>query len=128
METGLASEGKEGLTEDKDLSLDKGACLETDGETSETARGEIVDVETEAEPGARAEWNLDGGQRVGRGRNLTRVPGDAPTSLVISASCTPEEEEEEVMEQEQTFVKEDEASMDTSEVDSLQSEQLPLRC
>ncbi|XP_026204218.1 rho guanine nucleotide exchange factor 3-like isoform X2 [Anabas testudineus] len=138
METGLGMEGKENLGEGKYISLDKkalegGAGLELDGEMRVDSETRLTTSETEAgqgvgemgvEPGARADWETDGG---GGGGTLSRGANEVPTSLI--ASCPSQDKEEEVMEQEQSGAKEaDNVSMDTSEADSPQGDELSLRC
>ncbi|XP_031157241.1 rho guanine nucleotide exchange factor 3 isoform X3 [Sander lucioperca] len=141
METGLGvEEEEEGLSGEKDLGLgeelrvgltgetimrrDGGTGLKLDGETGMDGDGEtrqtISEVETGqvggemgAEPGARADWKMDGGgETLGGG-----AANDVPALLFSSASPCQEEQEEE-----------EEDGMDTGEVDSRQYEELNLRC
>nr|CBN80653.1 Rho guanine nucleotide exchange factor 3 [Dicentrarchus labrax] len=154
VETGLRLEGEVGLSAEKDLSLgeeagvtgrevetglgvDGGMSLELDGEKgmdgemrptiSETG----VEMETGhgvcgvigAEPGASADPKMDGG----KGETLNEGANNIPDPLISSAS--PCQEEGEVMEEERRGVEEgEEVGMETSDVDSLQSEELTHRC
>ncbi|XP_028432749.1 rho guanine nucleotide exchange factor 3 isoform X1 [Perca flavescens] len=130
VETGLGVEGEKGLSGEKELGLgeevrvgltgetvmgsDGGIGLKSDGESgmdgetrqpiSELETGQ-VGGEMGAEPGARADWEMDD-----------------PASLFSSTSPCQEEEKEEVIEEE------GEDHMDTVEVDSQQCEELNLRC
>ncbi|XP_041813438.1 rho guanine nucleotide exchange factor 3 isoform X2 [Chelmon rostratus] len=127
METGLGVDGGMGLDLDGDTGMD-GETRLTVSETGvemETGRGGCGEMGTE--PGARADREMDGGG--GKGETLSGGANEAPTSLFTSASPCQEEEERGVMEEEQSGAEEgEEVSMDTSEVDSLQGEELTHRC
>lgn len=148
METGLCLEGAVGLSGEKDLGLGKelaedgGMGLDLDGETGMDGEARLTTSETEtgvemetaqavcgepvAEPGARADWKMDGG---GEGETLSGGANDIPTSLLSSAAPCQEEGEREVMEEERSGAEVgEEVGMDTSEVDSLQCEELTHRC
>ncbi|XP_039652929.1 rho guanine nucleotide exchange factor 3 isoform X2 [Perca fluviatilis] len=130
METGLGVEGEEGLSGERELCLTGETVMGRDGETGLRLDGEtgmdgetrqpISEVETGqvggemgAEPGARADWEMDGGgETLGGG-----AANDVPASLFSSSSPCQEEQEEE-----------GEDRMDTGEVDSPQCEELNLRC
>ncbi|XP_072237606.1 rho guanine nucleotide exchange factor 3 isoform X2 [Leuresthes tenuis] len=105
------------------LELDGGSGM--DGEIKT-----IVEMETkhgvcgrvEAEPGATADWRMDG-----EGETLITGDNDAPASLFSSPS--PKQEDVGVMDQEQSGSEEqEEVNMDTGETDSLQCEELSHRC
>ncbi|KAK2861668.1 hypothetical protein Q5P01_001201 [Channa striata] len=141
METASSLEVKEALNEGSlDHEADSGAGLELDGETrmanetrltdnetGETGTGQCDVGEMGAEAGAKADWKIDEEGEVGE---ETLSGGDVPTSPVSSAFPTQEEEVgEEVMEQEQSgATEEEEVSMESSEGDSLQGEELNIRC
>lgn len=123
--------------------VDDGTGPELDGETgmngdtrlaiSETETGVEMeagqDVDGETETGADLRMKMDGGEG-GEGDEETLSAGanDVPASLPSSASPC-QKEEEEVMEEERSGAQEEEeVVMDTGEVDSLQGEELTLRC
>ncbi|KAA8593275.1 hypothetical protein FQN60_009391 [Etheostoma spectabile] len=150
METGLGVDGEEGLSGEKDLGLGKevkvgltgetilgregGTGVKLDGETGMEgeSRQPIGEVETGqvggemgAEPGARADWKMDGGGETPGGG----AAEDVPALLFSSASPCQEEQTREVMEEERSVSGEgEEDGMDTGEVDSRQREELNLRC
>lgn len=149
-EVGLTQETATGREMETDLGLNGGTGLELNGETgmdsetrlttSETETGEMetgqgVGGETGAEPGTAADWGMDGG---GEGETLSGGADDVLTSLLSSAApcqeegekeVMEEEEERDVMEEEQRGTEEgEEVGMDTSEDDSLECEELDLRC
>ncbi|KAL7408257.1 hypothetical protein ABVT39_020539 [Epinephelus coioides] len=151
-EVGLTQETATGREMETDLGFNGGTGLELNGETgmdsetrlttSETETGEMetgqgVGGETGAEPGSAADWGMDGG---GEGETLSGGADDVLTSLLSSAApCQEEgekevmeeeeEEERDVMEEEQRGTEEgEEVGMDTSEDDSLECEELDLRC
>lgn len=128
---------KPGLGVDGGMGLEIGGEIGTYSETkltvSETETG--VEMETGqgvcgkmgAELGARADWKMHGGGG-GKGETLDGGANDVPTSLLSFASSC-QKEESEVMEEERSGAEEgEEVGMDTSEVDSLQCEELTHRC
>ncbi|XP_037606614.1 rho guanine nucleotide exchange factor 3 isoform X2 [Sebastes umbrosus] len=130
IETGQGGGGGTGLELDGETGMD-GETRQTisETETGEMETGQGVGGEMGLEPGVRAGWKMDGGG----GETLS----DVPTSLLSSTSPCQEEQEREVMEEEQSGADEGEdagmdagidAGMDTGDVDSLQSEELNLRC
>ncbi|KAM9859144.1 rho guanine nucleotide exchange factor 3 isoform 2-T2 [Aulostomus maculatus] len=138
MRAGLRLEGEESLRREEDPSL-----IQDTGMSGEVERGDVgtrvggdaetgLEMETgqraDEELGAGADWmNLNGGEE---GQTLSRGATDVPTSPLASASPSPEEEVEELMEEERrdTEEEEEEVGMDTSEVGSVQDEELTLRC
>ncbi|KAM4587253.1 rho guanine nucleotide exchange factor 3 isoform 2-T2 [Odontesthes bonariensis] len=114
-----------------DLDVVGETCLELDGGSAmDSEIKTIVEMETkhevcgqvEAEPGATADWRMDG-----EGETLITGDKDAPTSLFSSPS--PKREDVGVMDQEQSgSEKQEEVDMDTGEIDSLQCEELTHRC
>lgn len=132
METGLGVDGRMGSKLDGETGIGGETRLTiSETETGEMETGKGGGGDMGAEPGARADWKMDdGGGGGGEGETLGGGANDAPTSLLSSASpCEEEEEEREVMEEERSGTEEgEEVGMDTSEVDSLQCEELTLRC
>ncbi|KAM7421961.1 hypothetical protein PAMA_010167 [Pampus argenteus] len=119
-ETGLCVDGGMGLELDEETKMNCGTKLAI----SETETG----VEMEAGQGVGGEMEevkMDGGGgRGGNGETLSGSAIDVSTSL--HSSC---QDMEEVMEKERSDAQEEEeVVMDTSEVDSLQGEELSLRC
>lgn len=148
METGLCLEGAVGLTSEADDGLgkemveDSGRGSEIDGEKGMDGKVTLMTTETEpavemdtgqgacgeamSEPGARADWKLDGG---GEGEVVSGGADDVSTSPHPSAAPCQGEEESEVMEEEQSGTEKGvEVVMDTAEVNSLQCEELSYRC
>ncbi|XP_070696531.1 rho guanine nucleotide exchange factor 3 [Pempheris klunzingeri] len=129
METGLGVDGETGLG----LDLETGMDSETRQRVGETETGEMETVqggsgEMGKEPGARADWKMDGGGGGGGGESLSGGANDVSTSL-LSSDCTNQEEEaREVMEEWSGAEEGEEVGMDTSEADSVQCEELTLRC
>lgn len=123
METGLGVDGGMGLELDRDTGMDGETRLTISETGMETGQGGCG--ETGAEPGARADWEIDG-----KGETLSGGANDVPTFLFTSApSCQEEEEERGVTGEERSGAEEgEEVGMDTSEVDSLQGEELTHRC
>lgn len=126
METGLGEDGGIGLELDGETGMDGETRLtNSQTETSvKTETGQGVCSEMRAEPGAKADWKMDG-----EGETVSEGAKDVPISLPSVASSCQEEEESEVMEEERSGAEEGkEVGMDTSEVDSLQCEELIHRC
>ncbi|XP_035007409.2 rho guanine nucleotide exchange factor 3 isoform X2 [Hippoglossus stenolepis] len=118
METGLAVDGGTGF----ELDGERGMKSETRLTVGETGTGEVATGQGLCdEPGARADWKIDGG----RGGEGATVSDDVPTFLLSPAP--PPEEDEDVMGGERSDPKEEEeVGMETSEGDSM--EELSLRC
>ncbi|XP_044066485.1 rho guanine nucleotide exchange factor 3 isoform X2 [Siniperca chuatsi] len=127
-EVGLTPETMRGKEMETGLGVD-GETRLTIGETGEMEAGQGVGGEIGAEPVATADVKMDGGG----GETLSIGANDVPTSYRSSASPSQEEEEgeeeREVLEEERRGAEEEgEVGMDTCEVDSLQCEELTLRC
>ncbi|XP_038553933.1 rho guanine nucleotide exchange factor 3 isoform X3 [Micropterus salmoides] len=128
METGLGVDGEMGLKLDGEQGMDGEKRLTiSETETGEMEAGQRVSGEMEAEPEATADCKMDGGGG-GEGETLSIGTNDVPISH-LSSDCPSREEEKEVMEEERRGAEEEgEVGMDTSEIDSLQCEELTLRC
>ncbi|XP_040015725.1 rho guanine nucleotide exchange factor 3 isoform X2 [Xiphias gladius] len=126
METGLAVEGGTGFESDDVTGMDSETRLSiSEQEEGEMKTGQGLCDETGAEPGARADWEMAGGG--GDGETLSGGGDDVPTSLLSPAS--PTQEEEDVIDGEQSGAKDEEdPGKDTIEVDLLEGEELTLRC
>ncbi|XP_071351573.1 rho guanine nucleotide exchange factor 3 isoform X3 [Trachinotus anak] len=121
METDLAADGKTGFELDGETGMDSGTRLTiSETETGEMETGQGLVDEMGAELGARADWKMDGGG--GEGETLSGGGNDVPTSLLSPPL------EEGVVEGGRSGAKEAEVSMDTSDVDLLEGEELTLRC
>lgn len=123
IETGLGVGGGMGFQFDEETGLDgetKPVISETETEM-ETGQGVC---EVAAEPGAKADWEIQG-EGSWRGDTLSEGANDVPATSL----CGEEEEEKGLMEEERSRADEgEEAGMETSEDDSLQCEELSHRC
>ncbi|KAG7244384.1 hypothetical protein INR49_001683 [Caranx melampygus] len=120
VETGSLVDGQTGMDSETSLMMS-----ETETGDRETVQG--LSDEVEAESGVGAAWKMDGGAG---GEKVIRGDGNAVLTSLLSP-VSPTQEEEVVMEGEQSGAKqeEEEVCIDTNEGDSMEEEEeLNLRC
>ncbi|KAM9759784.1 rho guanine nucleotide exchange factor 3 isoform 2-T2 [Menidia menidia] len=124
VEAGLDVSGETGLG--LDGGLDGGSAVDSEISEIKTAEGmetkPAVCGPIEADPGARADWRMDGEAE-------SRITGDPNAPVSPFPSPPPDQTDVEVVDHERRASEEqEEAEMDTCETDSIHCEELTHRC